>query len=453
MTDPMEARLRALLDARAAEVTDADVASLVEVLGSLPARRRRRVPAWLAAAAVLGAIAVAAGLGAASLLGPVRLGPVARPSAPPVTQASPSQPTPTPGTATMRVPLADSASAAIYYEGAEQFLELRSGGKVLEHVDRWTAPVTWSGIPPGTYQVVFWVRPCNGSCDLLDAPRETCSAALDVLGGDTWEVRITRRGGEACLIEGVRPGIGLTPTPTPDPAPSLDASVPAWAEHLRDQLECTDASGARWQERGADAPVGRTGTASPYPWLYSLDAIDMPLNGYENLPQSGWEFGASGFARYEYRAGGRVRAVILMEGTSTQGGPGSWAVTAFASCPPDEFDPADGRTTDDLPLVDASGQQAADVTIFGGPAHCDWQSAIFLHVAGQLYLRDPLGVLSTAVSRPWRTLDSLPASAIDSGLASARWHLYTGTGAVVWMVGADGTVEEWPRATEDVGCA
>ncbi len=236
---------------------------------------------------------------------------------------------------------------------------------------------------------------------------------------------------------------------------SVAAPAPAWAIDLRGQLECDGSPAPAGHERGAAEPVGHEGTASPYAWLYAIDQPDLPLDGYVIEPVTPWEDGLSHFTRHVYRARGEVKAVLLMEGTSTQGGPGSWDVTAWQACQPSEFDPADGRTTDDAPWADATGAGTTRVHTIAGPGHCGWQSTVWLFRADALYLRDPGGVFRPQTVRPYAEPASLPASAVDTGLHSIRWRLFTSPQRkVAWMVRPDGGVEAWPRSKDPgLGCA
>jgi hypothetical protein len=264
---------------------------------------------------------------------------------------------------------------------------------------------------------------------------------------------------------GQAPPPPATPSPTTaavvrtssEPAPTAPVAAPAppWATDLRGQLECDGVPPPGGHERGAAEPAGHEGTASPYAWLYAIDHPDLPLDRYDFDPVTPWEDGQSHFVRLLYRAGGEVKAVLLMEGTSTQGGPGSWDVTAWQACGPSEFDPADGRTTDDAPLTDATGAETTRVHTIAGPGHCGWQSTVWLRRGHALYLRDPAGVLADESVRPYTEKRRLPASAVDTGLQSVRWRLFTSPDRdVVWMVRPDGGVEAWPRSRHSgLGCA
>ena len=156
-----------------------------------------------------------------------------------------------------------------------------------------------------------------------------------------------------------------------------------------------------------------------------------------------------------YRVGDAIKALILMEGASTDGGPGRWKVTAWQACRASEFDSADGRTTDDAPWSDAAGRATDEVHTFTGPAGCGWQSTVWLHRGGALYIRDPGGIFATQTVRPYAEPSALPSSAVDTGLHSVRWRLFAGPNPkVAWMVRPDGGVEAWARAKDpEIGCA
>ena len=177
--------------------------------------------------------------------------------------------------------------------------------------------------------------------------------------------------------------------------------------------------------------------------------------GFVIEPETAWEDGESHFTRHVYRVGDAIKALILMEGASTDGGPGRWNVTAWQACRASEFDSADGRTTDDAPWSDATGQATEEVHTITGPGHCGWQSTVWLHRGDALYIRDPGGIFATRTVRPYAEPGALPSSAVDTGLHSVRWRLFAGPSPrVAWMVRPDGGVEAWPRAKDpEMGCA
>lgn len=162
------------------------------------------------------------------------------------------------------------------------------------------------------------------------------------------------------LVQGGEPNLysdvdiaGLTVPAAPSATQvSSDATpdlVPVWAASLDAQLDCDGPP----QEIGGEIrifkPVGGTGTASPWPWLYEEDVADLPLEGWTEEPKVPWETGESDLVRYVNVVDGRTKAIIVMGGHSTDGGTGHWEIVAFRACPPDEYDPLRGRTTDDAP--------------------------------------------------------------------------------------------------------
>jgi hypothetical protein len=228
-------------------------------------------------------------------------------------------------------------------------------------------------------------------------------------------------------------------------------SVRAQMINLGAQLQCDGAPQGIGGEMGQIPPTGGTGTASPYPWIESLTDIDLPLSGYVEVPKVAWENGAAALVRHEYRAGGRVKAIIVMAGHSVDGGQGHWDVVAFRACAGDEFDPKDGRTTDNSPWLDVQGQPA-DVTAFVGPGHCGWQSTLWLRVDGRLYLRDPVGVMSDYTVAPFLPNAAEPAGMHATGIHSRDRALFTaGDKQFVWVRTSRG-LERWAGVSTEPGC-
>lgn len=267
--------------------------------------------------------------------------------------------------------------------------------------------------------------------------------------------------------ETTSPSPGATTSQTPTlplespsrtaPSPSPDPDVPGWALDLSGQLDCEGTPAPIGYERGDGPAVGREGTASPYPWLYGLrgvDAPDLPLSGWSIAPSTPWEYGLSNFTRHVVTVGGRVKAIILMEGQSTQGGVGSWSVTAFRACPAAEFDPTAGRTTDNAPWFDAAGSPVTGVSTTTGPGHCGWESTVWLRMDDEMFLRDPLGIFADRTIGRYREEDRLPGTAIPTGYRNVRWQLFRAPdGDSVLMLTPTGRVEVWPRSSDPfLGC-
>lgn len=122
-----------------------------------------------------------------------------------------------------------------------------------------------------------------------------------------------------------------------------------------------------------------------------------------------------------------------------------------------------------VPAERGQGQDRTfEVSSSTGPEHCEWQSAVFLHVGWPLgthpdtsadlrqYLRDPQSVIGRPQLLGQLDLDSeLPEGSRPTGYR---------TGAVELWFGPDGgdryaylrtgqSVERWPRAAEAVACA
>ena len=190
-------------------------------------------------------------------------------------------------------------------------------------------------------------------------------------------------------------------------------------------------------------------------WLEAIDDPDLPADGFVIEPETPWEDGGSHFTRHVYRVGKAIKAVILMEGASTQGGPGRWEVTAWQACRASEFDSADGRTTDDAPWSDAAGRATDEVHTFTGPAGCGWQSTVWMHRGDALYIRDPGGIFADADRPPVCRARRVAVVRRGHRPALRPWRLFSGPSPrVAWMVRPDGGVEAWPRAKDpEMGCA
>jgi hypothetical protein len=253
----------------------------------------------------------------------------------------------------------------------------------------------------------------------------------------------------------------IEPIPASVAAPSAGSAAPpaslgptrgsasGWASDLLGQLGCAGPPQQIGGELGAVEPVGRTGTASPYPWLEGLDDLDLPLVGWVESPKSNWETGRSRFARYINESGGRVVAVIVMEGDH-----GVWAVAAYRACAPSDFDPLSGRTTDDAPWTDGEGRPSTTVRAISGPAHCGWESTVWLFIDDTLFLRDPTGIFRDIEMGEYLPDASLPADADDTGLTSRDRRLFTTPAGDSVFVQSPTGIERWPRSTDPwIGCA
>jgi hypothetical protein len=248
----------------------------------------------------------------------------------------------------------------------------------------------------------------------------------------------------------------LAPTPMVAPPSTTPEPAPAWAGNLAGQLDCDGPQQPIGGEVGELTPVGGTGTASPWPWLYAEDVADLPLEGWTEEPKVPWETGASAFMRYVNAVNGRIKAVLIMGGHSIDGGPGHWDIVGFRACPPDEYDQLRGRTTDDAAWTDANRLPAAAVRTIVGPAHCGWESTVWLFLDGdrRLYLRDPLGVLRDTSVADYLPKTDMPADAKATGFRSRDRELFTTPDKDFVYVRTPAGVERWPRSKDPfIGCA
>ena len=249
-----------------------------------------------------------------------------------------------------------------------------------------------------------------------------------------------------------------TTAPTPDTAPpsTTPQPAPAWAANLAQQLDCDGAPQAIGGEIGQMTPVGDEGTASPFPWLYSQDVLDLPLEGWTEEPKMPWETGGSNIMRYINAVDGRVKAVIIMGGHSVDGGVGHWQIVGFRACQPAEYDQLRGRTTDDAPWVDTNGLPTTAVRTIVGPGHCGWESTVWLFTDGdkRLYIRDPLKVLQHVEVGRYLEGTTMPKDAVASGYKSVDRELFTTPNKDFVYIRTPSGVERWPRSTDTmIGCA
>ena len=66
---------------------------------------------------------------------------------------------------------------------------------------------------------------------------------------------------------------------------------------------------------------------------------------------------------------------------------------------------------------------------------------------GNLYFRDPAGVMSDWTTTTFDAAAKLPSTAEDTGFRTAIWSLWIDPGKDAYVVAADHT-ERWPRSKE-----
>jgi hypothetical protein len=116
------------------------------------------------------------------LLAPRRPAPVAPPPATP--QAG-------------RLFFTQSGVAPRYEEGARTFFRIDRVTTRVEEV-RMDA-VSFVTLQPGNYSLHSYLRPCNGNCRRLDAPRGDCSATFSIARGQVLNAERVMQG-ETCTI-------------------------------------------------------------------------------------------------------------------------------------------------------------------------------------------------------------------------------------------------------------
>ncbi len=109
---------------------------------------------------------------------------------------------------------------------------------------------------------------------------------------------------------------------------------------------------------------------------------------------------------------------------------------------------------------DGHAVDGRELNTIGGPAHCDWQSATYLHIGwppgtvaadsrqARLYIRDPHGVVPGTYRERLRLHATLPPDAAPTGYRLGDVELWLGPSdrdEAVYLVGR-GDVERWPRS-------
>lgn len=89
-------------------------------------------------------------------------------------------------------------SGGLYVEGSLSYIRVSDGEDV---VFQWQMPDDGRlqhDLPPGTYTLTSFQRPCDGNCGYLDPPTDRCSEPLTVEAGVVEQVHVTVRPGSGC---------------------------------------------------------------------------------------------------------------------------------------------------------------------------------------------------------------------------------------------------------------
>lgn len=435
MTDDLELRLKDLLEDRG-RPDPASVAGLLGGVDVLPTRRPRVAIPALAAVVAIALI---------SLVGVVALGlPGGRGG-----QAVPPDPAAFAGDPRMDACFAGAGEV-------EAAFEMRQARDYRRHLPRMLRAPELEVDDPG-FVVVFAGDVSLGGV----GPRPATGKYVCILVADTPNVY------EGVDTDGMLPFLpdgSLDPTPAsstavPTPTEAAVASptvapAPWWVGDLAGQLDC-------------DGPIAAVGdevavNAAPMePAPTPDDALETLLSAgdYAWLPAGGFEAAQTEgpWALHRYVVSGRLKAVAVSTnrylGIPDDVG---WEVVGLRACDPSEFDPADGLTDETTLWLDADGRRVPATRVFSrlGPAHCGWEDVTFLHYEEKLYLRDVDGVLADQTAGSFRTVDTLPADAVDTGLHTSEWQLSTVPDErFIYLRTADDAIERWARANDEIGCA
>jgi hypothetical protein len=251
----------------------------------------------------------------------------------------------------------------------------------------------------------------------------------------------------------------LTPSPsTAVVAPSSSATMqprPVWAMNLADHLDC----------EGPPSTMGMDVPAVPGPFDPAPrpeEALDNIRLTYSNLPTSGFTpplvDGHWALHRYLVNGRAKVHAVstnLFPEVPSET----RWEVVGLRTCDPSEYADADFGPNAGTIWFDSNGDPVRTDRIYSheGGSHCFGTTTVLLSYYDPeytQYVRDPGVEFEQQVVVPFDPDVRLPSDAVDTGLHTDDWHLFTiPSGRAVFVRTADGTYELWPRAKEPIGCA
>ena len=445
MTDPVERELRAMLDERARGDPLA-AGALADGIAGLPPRRRSRLGTALPVAAAFVFLAVVLAVALPRLAGP---------GAGPTPSGLPGGPDAFAGDPRLQqcgvpfVPLEEIEYVFVMTHARDYQRYMPRALKAPElDVDASAFVVIYREgyMPPFGISGGVGVRPTNepghrNLCVVVDAQAPTLYGALDITGLTT-DVIPSSASPTPTALESQGPA----PTPTPPPAP-------AWVADLAGQLECDGPVASIGSEVPDASGVGAAG-ATPDEALGSFLGPDNP---FASLPAAGYTqiHVDDHWASYAHSYGGKTKAIIVLSDTNPFGQEPGWLVIGLRACDASEFDPSVPLTFPVTIWTDAGGEPASTETIrsSAGPGHCGWDAAIWLDVGGNLYFRDPSGVMKAWTSTVFELDAKLPAAAVDTGYSTGEWSLWLDPGGDAYMVSSV-TIERWPRSTNpDLGCA
>lgn len=191
----------------------------------------------------------------------------------------------------------------------------------------------------------------------------------------------------------------------------------------------------------------------------SKDALEDFLKspGF-GLPRRGYrvERQEPGRVLFSYDVAGKTKVAIIVSNAERPGFERRWHVESFADCNPAELPEAVSAEVGVQVWTDRNGVRVPTTVIESrqGPEHCNWQTATFLYLDKQSFIRDSEGVLSGTTFRAMFDADTtLPADATDTGYRLGDRALWLAADKTAAYVVSGNKVERWPAPREQVGCA
>jgi hypothetical protein len=272
-------------------------------------------------------------------------------------------------------------------------------------------------------------------CVLVGA--DAATAELNVYGNvDTTGMR--------AAVESTEPFGSSGPSTEPATGGSTSEPGPAWAGDPATALECDGPPASIGPGPFASSPAAPDAGLAIDLWLARTHdlVVVFPRAGFSVLEASGsWQL-------HGVRAGGRTRAVIVLEQASDGGG---WSVVGVASCDPSEFD--------------AFTPLGVEITIWSGPAGstvpttrirevADCYGGTQLTVDGRLYVWDPTGGESgaydpAALEGTFSTTLFVPSSATLTAFREGARQLYLAPDGSAVYVETPDSVQRWPHVIGD----
>jgi hypothetical protein len=198
------------------------------------------------------------------------------------------------------------------------------------------------------------------------------------------------------------------------------------------------------------------GSASPEEavrTIYRGSGRALPVHGYEILEHS------ADAVSFGYRHNDGIRAVVRVERDAAIDGAGPtnprtpWTWTSYASCDPVEY----AASTDDeigIGLVrraDGTRLPARFAHLEPAMQHCRpgaW--TLLLGRTLPTYVRDPQGAYANEWLVPYERDAKLPITAVDTGLRTGAFVLFTDADPRAIYAAAPGHVERWPARVPEL---